>query len=66
SAACKIDTDGDFLNFQYKLWLPLDSAELDDNDIENTYIHKFNQDSVYFITGKFTILDNGLLELAVF
>jgi len=65
SAACKIDTDGDFLNFRYTSWLPLDSTELDDNDIENLYVHKFNQDSVYFITGKFTILDNGLLELVV-
>ncbi|CAG8552985.1 3699_t:CDS:2, partial [Paraglomus occultum] len=35
------------------------SAKLDDNDIENMYIHKLNQDSVYFITGKFR------LELAV-
>ena len=45
--------------------VPLDSAELDDNDIENLYIHKFDQDSVYFVTGKFTMLNNGLLELVV-
>lgn len=34
-------------------------------DTEDTYIQKFTQDSVYFITGKFTMLDNGLLELAI-
>jgi len=45
--------------------VPLDSAELDDNDIENLYIHKFDQDSVYFVTEKFTMLNNGLLELVV-
>src|SRR6185369_4204491 len=32
---------------------------------EDTYSQKFTQDSVYFITGKFTMLDNGLLELIV-
>ena len=29
------------------------------------YIPKFEQDSVYFVTWKFTMLNNGLLELSV-
>ncbi|CAG8607091.1 5659_t:CDS:2 [Paraglomus occultum] len=63
SAACKIDGDGDFTTFRYTLWLPLNDTEPEDT--EDTYIQKFTQDSVYFITGKFTMLENGLLELVV-
>src|SRR5438105_4494913 len=66
SAACKIDDDGDFTTFQYTLWLPLlNNAEVKNTEIEDTYIQKFTQESVYFVTGKFTMLNNGLLELAV-
>jgi len=63
SAACKIDGDGNFTTFRYTLWLPLNDAEPEDT--EDAYIRKFTQESVYFITGKFTMLDNGLLELIV-
>lgn len=63
SAACKIDGDGDFTTFRYTLWLPLNDTEPEDT--EDTYIQKVTQDSVYFITGKFAMLENGLLELAV-
>jgi hypothetical protein len=60
----KLTGDGDFITFRYTLWLPLlDNAEPEDT--EDTYVQKFTQDSAYFITGKFTMLDGGLLELVV-
>ena len=65
SAACKIDTDGDFLNFRYTSWLPLDSTLNWMITILKTCMFTNLTKTVYFITGKFTILDNGLLELVV-
>ena len=50
------DSDGGFLTFLYTLWLPLDNDEFGDSDTEDSYIQKFHQNSVYFVTEKFTML----------
>ena len=65
TAACKTDSDGGFLTFLYTLWLPLDNDEFGDSDTKDSYIQKFHQNSVYFVTGKFTMLANGSLELVI-
>jgi len=64
TAACKIDADGDFLPFRYTLWLQSDDDEFEDHE-EASYIQRVDQESVYFVTGNFTILDTGSLELVI-
>ncbi|CAG8586382.1 8669_t:CDS:1 [Paraglomus occultum] len=59
-AACKTNSNGDFLTLKYTLWLPNTINDDDDN-----YIEKIHQETTYFTTGKFTILPDKTLELVI-
>jgi len=68
TAACKINSDGDFLNIQFTLWLPYnnnESSEDAEDAEEDYYVEKIYEDTICFVTGKFKMLNNGSLELVL-
>lgn len=65
TAACKINSCGDSLTVQLTLWLPSDNHQSENSDCEDSYVQKFYQDAIYFVTGKFAMLANGSIELVI-
>jgi len=64
TAACKTNSAGDVLNIQFTLWLPNSHGQSEESE-EDCHVQKIHPDIVYFLTGKFSMLTNGSLEVVV-